>query len=114
VDHPDSLESCNGLANLLWRTGQFQAAEGEHLRLLVARTNKLGPEAPATLTSLHNLCLAMTEQGKWEQAEPLARQASGVKARIFYMTIDLGMRPFAGGGGTDAGTGRGTPRHAEL
>jgi len=50
----------------------------------VSETRKrvLGPEHPDTLTSMANLALTYTDQGRWKEAEELGVQVLETKKRV--------------------------------
>ncbi|MFI1248630.1 tetratricopeptide repeat protein [Streptomyces anulatus] len=58
LDHPDTLNSHNGLANALNGLGEHQQAAELHRRNLTDRERVLGPNHPHTLNSRSNLAIA--------------------------------------------------------
>ncbi|KAJ5366060.1 hypothetical protein N7541_000001 [Penicillium brevicompactum] len=97
-EHPDTLTSVNNLGSVLDSQGKYEEAEAMHRWALEAReeclTGKgnmkrrkryielalegyeavLGREHPDTLTSVCNLGLLLTNQGKYEEAEAMHRR----------------------------------------
>jgi len=54
-DHPEVLSSKANLANILFKRGDFVAAEKVHCQVVEVRSRVLGPEHPDTLTSMEAL-----------------------------------------------------------
>ncbi|KAF2475260.1 kinesin light chain [Lindgomyces ingoldianus] len=55
--------------------GRYNSAEMTQRKVLVLRENMLGKEHPATLTSMGNVALALSRQGKyWAEAEKMHRE----------------------------------------
>jgi serine/threonine protein kinase/Flp pilus assembly protein TadD len=79
-----SLEAAvrNGLGMTYWYLGDYKAA-GPHLEKAYAiRHERLGPEHPDTLTSLHNLGMLRSRQGKAGEAIALFRDALDKRQRV--------------------------------
>ncbi|OAR02561.1 hypothetical protein LLEC1_04119, partial [Akanthomyces lecanii] len=74
IEHPFTLDSMNGLANVLQRLGRYWEAEHTHRETLELRQMALGPEHPDTLASMNNLALSLVGDEKCQAAEKLHRQ----------------------------------------
>jgi non-specific serine/threonine protein kinase/serine/threonine-protein kinase len=70
-DHPDTLESMYGLADLYGNQGRYDEAEPLYLETLEIRMHVLGNDHPDTLDSIHNLGGLYLYQGRSDEAEPL-------------------------------------------
>ena len=57
-EHPDTLESMNGLAVSYWSLGQMKAAAQLFKETLEIRKRALGPEHPDTLQSMNGLAVS--------------------------------------------------------
>ena len=68
------MELLKGLAAFRARWGRPDEAEELFLECLDKRLAVLGEEHPDTLTSFHDLAELYARQGRWEEAEPLARE----------------------------------------
>jgi tetratricopeptide (TPR) repeat protein len=75
AQHPNTLNSMNGVASILWWQGKYKAAEAMNRQALEGYKKALGKEHPNTLTSVNNLGLALSRQGKYKEAEAMHRQA---------------------------------------
>jgi len=73
-DHPDTIESINGMGVAL--EAQGKPAEGEvYIREALERSRRvLGPDAPITITTLSNIGAMLRVRGRFEEAEPMARE----------------------------------------
>ncbi|KAH8899758.1 TPR-like protein [Thozetella sp. PMI_491] len=85
ADHPDTLTSMNNLGLTFTSQGRYNEAEklqlgvlesrttrlGADHPLLESRTAKLGADHPDTLTSMNNLAMIYTSQGRDDEAEKL-------------------------------------------
>jgi len=69
----DRATSESSLGRLLEFQGKFEEAEKYYRLALLRRTNKLGPEAPATLTSVTELAFVLKLRGHYREAETLLR-----------------------------------------
>ncbi|TQV94411.1 hypothetical protein V2A60_002556 [Cordyceps javanica] len=74
IEHPATLDSMNGLANVLLRQGRCWEAERTHRQAWESRQKLLGQEHPDTLASMNNLALCLVADGKLEKAEQLHRR----------------------------------------
>jgi tetratricopeptide (TPR) repeat protein len=63
------------MAWLLETQGDYRAAQLLYERVLQIREQALGPDHPATASSLHNLALLLAEQGDYAVAGPLYKRA---------------------------------------
>jgi len=72
-DHPDTLESKNGLAVLYKEQGRYDEAERVLIQALQGRRLRLGDQHPHTLESLKNLTELYEAWGKPDQAEQLIK-----------------------------------------
>lgn len=65
-----------------FQEGRYDDAE-KHFQTAVSIAEMLWPESPRLATSISNLALLYTSQGKYKQAEPLHRQSLAIveKAR---------------------------------
>jgi hypothetical protein len=59
-----------------------EQAEEMQLQVLGMRGTVLGTEHPGTLTSMNNLALVLSHQGKYEQAEETQRQVLGQRETL--------------------------------
>ena len=59
----------DALASLYWRQGKYAQAEPIRARVVELQRRVLGEEHPATLTSMNNLALLASYQGKYAEAE---------------------------------------------
>jgi eukaryotic-like serine/threonine-protein kinase len=67
-DHPDTLASCNYLANSYHAVGRLPEAIALHGSILKLREAKLGPDHHLTLQSRNNLANAYLESGRTSEA----------------------------------------------
>lgn len=73
-EDPETLESLNNLAVLLWKTGRRADAEALYGRALEAQQRTLGPQHESALVTRNNLAMLLQEQGKLVEAEALHRR----------------------------------------
>ena len=74
-NHPLREAAVRNTMGWTYRTlGQFADAEGHLRRAVETRTDRLGPEDPDTLTSMHNLATVLTDLGKLKEARKLHEQ----------------------------------------
>jgi eukaryotic-like serine/threonine-protein kinase len=83
VDHPEATGALNGLATSDMARHDFAAAEDKYRRAMSEWTATRGPEHRSTLQARANLARALASRGRWEDAEPLAREALAARERIF-------------------------------
>ena len=82
AEHPDTAQSLNNLASLLWVQRELAAARPLHERALVIRERVLGPDHPDTALSYNNLGLLLQAQGEAAAARPLVERALAVRERV--------------------------------
>ncbi|KAF2464103.1 TPR-like protein [Lindgomyces ingoldianus] len=75
AEHPDTLNSINGLGVILSRQGKYKEAQAMNRRALGGCEKTLGKEHPDTLTCVSNLALVLQHEGKYEAAEEMNRRA---------------------------------------
>ena len=63
-EHPNTLNSVNNLAVLLFHKGDYAGAEPLLRRALEAKERVLGPEHPDTQTSANNLATLLASKRK--------------------------------------------------
>jgi nephrocystin-3 len=78
LEHSDTADSFNNLADLLRLQGNYKAAEPLQRRDLAICKKVLGPEHPNTATSLNNLGLLLHKMCDYEGAESLHRRALSI------------------------------------
>lgn len=62
--------------------GRYQSAEVAHRQVLEQRKAMLGKEHPHTLTSMNNVALALSDQGKSVEAEKMHRETLVLREKI--------------------------------
>ncbi len=62
--------------------GQLEQAEPLLVRAVELRTEALGGDDPATLTSRHRLGRVMNDEARFEEAEPLLREVHTLRSRV--------------------------------
>ena len=67
-DHPDTLDSCNSLANAYHSAGRIEDAVTLHEQTLENRTHIQGSHHPQTLASCNNLAAAYQDAGRLNEA----------------------------------------------
>ncbi|XTI88858.1 hypothetical protein V2W45_1238678, partial [Cenococcum geophilum] len=82
AEHPDTLNSINGLGLVLWWQGKYKEAETMHRRALEAKERVIGAEHPDTLTSMASLASTYRNQGRWKEAEELGVQVTEMRKRV--------------------------------
>ena len=80
-DHPDTGDSLNNLAVLLYNKGDYDAAELLFRRVLAINEKALGPDHPELATTLNNLAALLDEKADYDAAEPLYRQALAIREK---------------------------------
>jgi tetratricopeptide (TPR) repeat protein len=83
ADHPEATAVRNGLATSDMARHDFAAAEDQYRRAMSEWTATRGPEHRSTLQARANLAWALASRGRWQEAEPLAREALAARERIF-------------------------------
>ncbi len=81
-EHPDTAESLNNLAVLLWYQGDSIGARPLYERALAIHEKVLGPEHPDTATSLNNLATFLVAQGDLAGARPLFERALAIREKV--------------------------------
>jgi tetratricopeptide (TPR) repeat protein len=82
LDHTDTADSFNNLAELLRTQGRYEAAEALQRRDLAICEKVLGPEHTNTAISLNNLGLLLHKKGNYEEAEFLHRRALDIYEKV--------------------------------
>ncbi|HLG77519.1 MAG TPA: tetratricopeptide repeat protein, partial [Ktedonobacteraceae bacterium] len=72
----------NKMGRYFYERAQYEEAEPLSQRALAIREQVLGPEHPATATSLNTLAALYWAQGKYEQAEPLSQRALAIREQV--------------------------------
>jgi tetratricopeptide (TPR) repeat protein len=75
ADHPDTLTSMNGLAELYLARGRHDEAEALYQQALAGRRRTLGPDHPDTLESMNGLAGLYDDRGRYGEAEALYKEA---------------------------------------
>jgi non-specific serine/threonine protein kinase/serine/threonine-protein kinase len=70
-EHPETLESINGLGTLYRRMGRYDEAEPLNLEAVAASRRVLGEEHEGTLRAINALASLFSLQGRHDEAEPL-------------------------------------------
>jgi tetratricopeptide (TPR) repeat protein len=78
--HPDTAQSLNNLANLLYLQGDFARPLFE--RALAINEKVLGAEHPHTASSLNNLAGLLSSQDDYEAARPLLERALAIREKV--------------------------------
>jgi len=73
----------NDSADQLMERGSFDEARRLYLRSLPVLENALGPENPATINTLANLCVASGRLTRYLDAKPLCTRALAVREKVF-------------------------------
>jgi serine/threonine protein kinase len=81
-DHPEVLQTMDGLAVLYTDLERYAAAESLYAIVVPAARRVLGAEAPQTLSTLGNAAWALTSDGKYEQAESLGVQVLALRRKV--------------------------------
>lgn len=81
LEHPDTLQSMNGLALSQWRIGRVKVAKELHERTLEARKRVLGLEHPDTLQSMYGLAAAHWSLGRTKEATQLHEKTLEIRKR---------------------------------
>jgi tetratricopeptide (TPR) repeat protein len=82
LERPETLDSMNNLALVLYRQGKYDEAEEMHQRKLKISKKVLGLEHPDTLTSMNNLASVLARQGKYDEAGEMHRQALESREKV--------------------------------
>jgi len=81
-DHPEVLQTMDGLALLDVDLERYAAAESLYAILVPASRRVLGAEAPQTLSVLGNAAWALTSDGKFAEAESLAVLTLALRRKV--------------------------------
>ncbi|MDO9451394.1 MAG: tetratricopeptide repeat protein [Stagnimonas sp.] len=82
ANHPDTLGSLQGLANVAKSLGHLDEAEKRYQQLIDARRSVLGPEHPLTLTALNQMHAVYDAQGRHADNERMMREVVAVRTRV--------------------------------
>ncbi|KAM0520541.1 hypothetical protein ACHAPE_002935 [Trichoderma viride] len=82
AEHPDTLMSIHGLANMLHKQKKNNEAKAIDQQVLELRTKVLGAEHPDTLQSINNLASVLGERGEHIEAEAFHRQALKLRIKV--------------------------------
>jgi serine/threonine protein kinase/Tfp pilus assembly protein PilF len=81
-EHVVTLESINGLANVISKLGKYAEAEKLHREVLELRKNALGSDHPSTLVSAGNLAKTMLKLGRHADAEKSLHEVLDARRRV--------------------------------
>lgn len=70
------------LGRCFWMTGNDKNSQEMYQQELELNEKVLGKENPLTLTSMNNLALALSNQGKYDEAEPIYRQTLALREKV--------------------------------
>jgi tetratricopeptide (TPR) repeat protein len=70
-NHPDTLGTMGGLAELYLNQGRYEDAERTFSKVLESRRRVLGGDHADTVRAMNNLAMLYLNQGKYAQSEPL-------------------------------------------
>ena len=82
-EHPDTMQSINGMGDLLSHEGKPREAESYYREALEKRRRVLGREHPDTLESMVDMGDILASQGKLSEAEPYLHDALTSIRRVF-------------------------------
>ncbi|KAM0449188.1 hypothetical protein ACHAO4_007851 [Trichoderma viride] len=83
AEHPDTLDSMNNVAIMLYSQMKYNKAEAIYRQVLEVRTKVLGAEHPDTFQSMNNLAIALPNiQGKFDEAEAIHRQVLELQSKM--------------------------------
>jgi len=77
-----AADLCNELGSHLHTIGDYAAARSYFERALAIREQVLGPEHPATATSLSNLGVLLQDQGDYAAARPYYERALAIREQV--------------------------------
>jgi tetratricopeptide (TPR) repeat protein len=75
MEHPDTLRSLNLLAQVVQRLGDLKQSKALHQRAIDLTKKVLGSDHFETYNCMGQLALVLSDQGAYEQAEMLFREA---------------------------------------
>jgi eukaryotic-like serine/threonine-protein kinase len=81
-EHPDTLGRLVDLASLYQREGKYDLAGKYAAQALAGLQHDLGAQHPGTMISEAALALAYVSQGKFAEAEPVAREALETEKKV--------------------------------
>jgi tetratricopeptide (TPR) repeat protein len=81
-DHPDTLATANGLANVYWYLRNYQAAEPLYRDIAQRRTRVSGEDHPATLKVNFDLASVYLQQQRWDEYERLGNETLARQRRV--------------------------------
>jgi len=82
MEHPDTVNAMNNLAETLRAQGDLAGARGLHEQVLGLSRRVLGVEHPNTLRSMNNLALTLRDHGDLAGARSLQEQVLDVRRRV--------------------------------
>ncbi len=82
ANHPDTLGSLQGLANVAKSLGHLDEAEKRYQQLIDARRTVLGPEHPLTLTAINQMHAVYDGQGRHADNERMMRALVATRLRV--------------------------------
>lgn len=82
ANHPDTLGSLQGLANVAKSLGHLDEAEKRYQQLIDARRTVLGAEHPLTLTAMNQMHAVYDAQGRHADNERMMREVVAVRTRV--------------------------------
>jgi tetratricopeptide (TPR) repeat protein len=81
-EHPDTLQSMNGLATLYWRMGRMKEAVELHGKTLDIRERVLGLQHPDTLQSMYGLAASRWSLGHMKEATQLHEKTLEIRKSV--------------------------------
>lgn len=81
AEHPETLNSLNALARLLYKKGLYKEAEKMHREILAKEERIQGETHPNTQWTMYNLAKSLEKQGKYDEAELLFRRNLQIRER---------------------------------
>jgi len=82
LQHPDTAQSLNNLADLYDSQGEYDKALPLYEQALQIRKQVLGLQHPDTALSLNNLAYLYDSQGEYDKALPLYEQALQIRKQV--------------------------------
>ena len=81
-EHPETLDSRNNLAGILWREGHYAESEKLSRETLEISRRVLGRERQETLDSMNILALDLDDSGRYAEAEKLEQETLDIQRRV--------------------------------
>ena len=81
-EHPETLDSRNNLAGILWREGHYAESEKLGRETLEISRRVLGRERQETLDSMNILALDLDDSGRYAEAEKLEQETLDIQRRV--------------------------------